>query len=436
MITGEVERADSRTEPVRPALTPRTPSKRWFKALAFTPLLLIALLQSVLFFKIHAREQLLAERGVTTSAVVVGTDYHGDTDYLRVHFPACGCAVEVATSNVDGHPVGSSLPVLYDPQRPGRAKALVDRPNPYESVLTMSGGLALGVAILVPLVWVARRRRRQALRLVASTSPTMQVQVEAWERTLNNTPIYYLSVYPAGSGSGTRPLLCMPVDAKTLKQIPPATTLELFGTPEPGNVIALRTGDLVVTPAGRTRPAAFEDAKRSSHATIALTGTAADVQDTDPTPVPSVDGPLLRDAREAHLWRRTNRIFGWLVPMLLLLPAVRILPDRLIWWGLAVLFAALAVEFGVLWVRRRLLDRVATRLPGPPAVGRRDRRAARRAAEAYLVTSAGLAEQAALLGVTTEALQADRKRAGRRLIGAMVISAVGILALIAFVVTA
>src|SRR5581483_7277380 len=314
VITDQAERAGSRTETSRPAALPHTPSKWWLKPLAFAPLLLLALLQLVLFFKIHAREQLLAERGVTTSAVVVGTGYHGDTDYLRVRLPECGCVVEVATTNVDGHSAGSSLPVLYDPQRPGRAKALVDRPNPYEGVVTMSAGLALGVAILVPLVWVARRRRRQALRLVASTAPTMQVRVEAWERTLNNTPIYYLSVYPAGSGSGTRPLLCMPVDAKILKQIPPATTLELFGTPEPGNVIALRTGDVVVTPAGRTRPAAYEDAKRSSHATITLTGTA-DVHETYPTPVPSVDGPLLRDAREAHLWRRTNHIFGWLVPM-------------------------------------------------------------------------------------------------------------------------
>ena len=435
MITDQVERSGSRTEPGRPAGLPGTPSKGWLKALAFTPLLLLALLQLVMFFKIHAREQLLAERGVSTSAVVVGTDYHGDTDYLRVRLPECGCVVEVATSNIDGHPAGSSLPVLYDPQRPRRAKALVDRPNPYDGVLTMSVGLGLGVAILVPLVWVARRRRRKALRLVASTAPKMQVRVEAWERTLNNTPIYYLSVYPARSGSGTRPLLCMPVDGKILKQIPPATTLELFGTPEPGNVIALRTGDLVVTPAGRTRPAAYEDAKRSSHATITLTGPA-DGQETDPTPVPSVDGPLLRDAREARLWRRTNRIFGWLVPMMLLLPAVRILPDRWIWWGLAVLFAALAMEFGVLWARRRLLDRVASRLPGPPAVGRRDRRAARRAAEAYLVTSTGLAEQAALLGMATEALEADRKRAGRRVIVAMVIGAFGFLALIVYVVTA
>jgi hypothetical protein len=435
VITDQMERVPSRTERSRPAGLPRTPSKRWFKALAFVPLLAIALLQLVLFFKIHAREQVLAERGVTTSATVVGTDYHGDTDYLRVRLPECGCVVEVGTADVEGHPVGTSLPVRYDPQRPGRAEALVDRPNPYEGVLTMSAGLGLGVAILVPLVWVARRRRRQALRLVGSTAPTLQVRVEAWERTLNNTPIYYLSVYPAGSGSGTRPLLCLPVDGKILNQIPPATTLELFGTPEPGNVIALRTGDLVITPAGRTKSPAFEDAKRSAHATISLTGTADD-QDEDPTPVPAVDGPLLRDAREARLWRRTNRIFGWLVPVMLLLPAVRILPDRLMWWGLGVLFAALAIEFAVLGVRRRLLARLSDRLPGPPPVGRRDRRAARRAAEGHLAGPAGLGEQAALLGVPIEALEADRKRAGRRLVAAMAVGGVGFLALMVYVVTA
>lgn len=56
----------------------------------------------------------------------------------------------------------------------------------------------------------------------------------------------------------------------------------------------------------------------------------------------------MRDGREAALWRRTNRIFGWLVPMILILPAVRILPDRLMWWGLAALISAVAVEFAVL----------------------------------------------------------------------------------------
>jgi hypothetical protein len=79
VITDQMGRTGSRTEPAQPTGPPLASSKRWLKALAFTPLLVIALLQLVVFFKIHAREQLLAERGLTTSAVVVGTDYHGDT---------------------------------------------------------------------------------------------------------------------------------------------------------------------------------------------------------------------------------------------------------------------------------------------------------------------------------------------------------------------
>ena len=409
-------------------------SKGRLAALALFPLLAIVLLQVVIVVKIHNRDRLLAERGVTTTAVVIGTDYHGDTDYLRVRLTDCGCVVEVATSNVDGHPVGSTLPVRYDPVQPGRARALVDRPYPYENELGVAGGLALGVLIVVPLLWAARRRRRRALRLVASTAPTMAVRVEAWERTINNNPVYYLSVYPARVGIGTQPLLCMPVAAKTLAQIPPDATLDLFGPPEPGKVVALRTGDVVITPAGRTRPPAFETAKRKVHATIALTGLAGD--GGDPAPVPALDGPLLRDAREARLWRRTNRIFGWLLPMMIILPAVRVLPDPLLWWGLAAIFAALGVEVVLLWGRRRLLDRLAERLPGPPATGRNDRRAARRAAAAYLTGTRGTAEQANLLGTTADALAAERQRAGRRVIAAVVLTSAAFLAMVVYIATA
>jgi len=162
--------------------------------------------------RIQRREAEL-RHGVTAEAEVVGRSQDGDTHYLRVAMGGnCACTVDVATTNVSRHPLHSTIPVRYDPRHPEHAEALVDRPNPYEAVLPLAGGVALGLVILAPLVWAARRRRRRALALLTTTVPTMRVRVEAWQRGTGHATVAYLSLYPDGSAPGTQPLLCVPTD--------------------------------------------------------------------------------------------------------------------------------------------------------------------------------------------------------------------------------
>ena len=75
-----------------------------------------------------------ARTGVVIHPRVVAR-YHDDEgqdgayDYLYVVIPACNCKVELPTTNLAGHPVGSRVPVRYDPKHPSDARILVDGNN-------------------------------------------------------------------------------------------------------------------------------------------------------------------------------------------------------------------------------------------------------------------------------------------------------------------
>ncbi len=53
----------------------------------------------------------------------------GVFDYLYVVIPACKCRVELPTTNLAGHPVGSRVPVRYNPKNPTDARIMVDANN-------------------------------------------------------------------------------------------------------------------------------------------------------------------------------------------------------------------------------------------------------------------------------------------------------------------
>ena len=414
--------------PLGPATSLAGVFSRRVRLFVLFPVVALVVLAGVFIAKTRAAEDSLRRHGVVTTAVVVGTDHHGDNDYLRVRLQECACVVEVAATNLAGHPAGTTIPVRYDPDRPGRAEALVDRPNPYEPVFGVAGGVILSVLILVPLLLAARRRRRRALRLVASTAPVMQVSVDAWQRVVNRTPITYLSLHPYGVGRSGPPLLCMPVAATTVARLRADTVFDLFGDPRPGGIVALRAGDLVVTPAGKLRSGDFEASHRTERSGLPL-GSG------EPSGAADSTLSLLRDASEAKAWWSLTRLAGWIVPLLVVTPLIRLVPDRWIWWALGGVVPLIVVEYGVVWRRRRLLDRFAARLPGLPPANRRSRRAARLAADRYLSGPAGTTELAGLLGTSPQRLAALRSGMTRRLVAACAVITLAMVGVIIRVAT-
>lgn len=205
-----------RSDGLSPRLLKARRNKRALGAVGIGFLLVFVGVQAVIGLRIRSREQRLQRHGVDTTGVVVATDSDGESDYLMVRLEDCGCTVGVATTDPDGHPPGSTLPVRHDPARPGRAVALVDRPNPYDRLVAVGVGLTITAALIPVLLLTQRRRRQKALRLLEATTPTMEARVEAWQRVVHNTTLYYLSVYPARSGSGrnrscasrSRPIHC------------------------------------------------------------------------------------------------------------------------------------------------------------------------------------------------------------------------------------
>lgn len=182
----------------------------------------------------------------------------------------------------------------------------------------------------------------------------------------------------------------------------------------------------MIVPVGRTRPASYEASKRKAHSTIALEARAAD---DETAPAPRFDGPLVRDPAEARAWQRGALVGGWLVPVFFFAPLVQVLGGAALWWGLGAVGLMLAAQSVVLWSRRRLLNRFAGRLPGPPVSGRSSRREAREAVSAYLNSPAGQVELASHLGITTEALRASDRRHARVMVAGMAASGLVFLAL-------
>lgn len=283
-------------------------------AIVAIPLLLIVALPLVFAWKVHSRQQGLRQRGVITSAEVLGTSHSGDTDYLRVHLLDCGCVVLVATSNLAAHPVGSTLPVRYDPLHPGHAQALVDAPNPYEPVLLIVGGVVVALGILIPLLLVARRRRRASLALVHTTAPTRRVRVEAWERVMRNTTIPYLSVYSTDIEPGEPPLFCLAVTDQVLARARDEV-LDLYGSAKPGEPIALRAGDLTIVPSGKSHSAEWEAKHRADASGLKLAppdSMLGGMAWSGPAEPPI--GPLFADAAEAGAYRRNVNLLRGVFP--------------------------------------------------------------------------------------------------------------------------
>jgi hypothetical protein len=409
---------------------------------AVIPLLLALAVPTIVTFKIKAREDTLHRRGRLIDAVVVAVDDRGATDYLWVRYTGCACPAAVATSNPAAHPVGTAIVVRYDPEHLRRAEALVDAPNPYEPVLPIWGGVALGIVIIVPVVAATSRRSRRARALVATTAPVARVRVEAWERSQLNQVVPYLSVYPADVPPGGPPLVAVPVPAEAIDGIHAGDVFDLFGSTQPGEPLALRRDDLVLVPAGKSKDAAWEARHRQPQDGLSAALDAAPAAPAAPA-FAAARGPretdtdvgTFADPREARRYRSLNTQFVWLFALFLPMSLLRAAPERFAWLIVVVALGFVVALMTVLWRQRRLLSSIAARLPGPAPATRASRAAAHRAAQRRIASPAGQAELAELLGTTPEGLRSRARRLGPILYTSFAITGVAFALLLVQLVT-
>ena len=123
----------------RPSTTVKGTLDRVFFGLPALALYCVALLGLVgwsiaTFVSDQVQNAEFARTGVVIHPRVVSR-YHDDEgqdgvfDYLYVVIPACKCRVELPTTNLAGHPVGSRVPVRYNPKNPTDARIMVDANN-------------------------------------------------------------------------------------------------------------------------------------------------------------------------------------------------------------------------------------------------------------------------------------------------------------------
>lgn len=399
-----------------------TDVKLWKRALLVVIVLgLVIVVPLVVLVKIRARQHELQRRGVETQALVVGTDARSDTEYLIVQLAECGCRIAVPTSSAARHPVGSLLPVRYDPTRPGRAEALVDAPDAADQALVM---LVTGVAMVIvmtPLVVYGFRRQIRARRLVDESAPRERVRVEAWRRAYLHSTIPYLSVYRVDEPEGGPAMLSLAVTEETMAKVVDLDDwrFELFGGQQTGQPVALRQGDFIIA-AGSTKSGEWERKHRTVHGAVAPNAK-----------VEPAYGGIFGDEREARAFRRLQALLRLVIVAFIPLLALRVVPEP---WMPAALVATFVIcgAIGILWLSmRRLLTRLATRLPGSPAMTRAGRRLAREDVLRRINSTSGEAELASWLNTTPETLAMSQRHASRWIYSSLAIT--GTFVAVAFV---
>lgn len=159
---------------------PKAPPKLWIAVVIAAAALALSAWGLWVFVGNQVEDITLAHQGVTIRADVTGQDHQdsGDgtaSDYLWVRIPACGCSVLVPTDNPAAHPVGSKIPVRYNPHAPTQAQALVNVPAAWFGDVTNFAVLAFALISSCVLVQRARRGRSSKQRTVAIAEPPQRV---------------------------------------------------------------------------------------------------------------------------------------------------------------------------------------------------------------------------------------------------------------------
>ena len=151
----------------------KKPAKLWVAVLIAACVLALSIWGLVVFVNHEIRDLTLSHQGVALSAEVTGKDHEDDgdgtaSDYLWVRIPACGCSVLVPTDNPGTHPVGSKIPVRYNPHDPTEAQALVDVPDAWFGDVTLFAFAAFCLYFAYQILQQARRGRRRPAPAVAT----------------------------------------------------------------------------------------------------------------------------------------------------------------------------------------------------------------------------------------------------------------------------
>jgi hypothetical protein len=287
-------------------------------ALVIAMVLILGLgMTAVLAYAVVHREHILQTRGLSAVAQVVATTGSAAMS-VRFESSGCGCPIttQVQLAHPARHPIGSTLPVRYDPRDPERAEALQDRFNPYRLPFGFLGFIVF-VAALIAAKWLtARRRKRKVMTLVHTAAPINRVRVEAWRGTQGNQEAAFLSLYPEAVPQGGAPLMVFPTRASVVRALNAAESYELY---QPARRVAsavLRGGDLVVVLVGKERPPAWEVGHRLPWSQLAL-GVG---KPSDPLLPAGLGGPALLDTAAAVRYRRMTSTAIVLGPVLGLFP--------------------------------------------------------------------------------------------------------------------
>jgi hypothetical protein len=242
----------------------------------------------------------------------------------------------------------------------------------------------------------------------------MRVRLEPWRRFPKggNTPMYYVSVYPAESVAGTEPLLAVTVTAEVIADLRADDIFDLYGSGRPGEPVAMRADNVEILSTSKTHDAHWESGKRAANSQVDLAPRAS----RGPS-VSAFRGRVFADEDEALTYHRLTRLGRLGLPILFSFVFVRLLPDHLLWAAIPLL--ALVMGVGAIFAvrQRRIVTRIARRISDEPLKGSGAKRLARQRATDLVNSEAGQAELARYLHISREELAGQDRRASILTIG-------------------
>jgi hypothetical protein len=213
----------------------------------------------------------ISRRGIDTTAVVTAHKTEGgesDSYFVYVNIPKCECIAKVQVGHLSAHPIGSELPVRYDPHDPTHARARSDAAGGSDPWTLLTLSLLVAVGLTGFMTW-RRIRRNKGRALVTSGAPSRPVRFQLWKRPIGGEGIptaYYLGAFPTDDRALDTPLLWIRVRRSEITGLRTADVIEMFGSGVPGDLVAFRAGDVVISAYGPTRPGPWEAESRTQTA--------------------------------------------------------------------------------------------------------------------------------------------------------------------------
>ncbi len=227
--------------------------RHWLRMeLGLAAFVVIAAVLALIGLRMRAHEQVLTQRGVVTEAVVVSAvSKSKGPDEATVEYRVEGrkYRAELMVEDDDRFPVGSTVPIRYDPANPGHARPEQGWDPTYRQLFLQAVVLAVLAPFLAVYGWIVARRDAREAR----SGDARRMEARVYRRTSAFPPHvqHLVALWPEGADAREAPSLSVevPEGVRHVRQGP----VTVVGRAEPGGHVVLRSEGRTIWTHGKVK---------------------------------------------------------------------------------------------------------------------------------------------------------------------------------------